>query len=216
MGRARAALATQPVTVDGQPARRGSGTPQGQLGPVQVLVLPIVNVVISVESPDPAQANRLLDSTRLALPVDANGCHAQVGSLVPPVSSASGHPATVAVGHPVGASLCWYRDGWLSRSVQLSPSDTDDLVTILRALPPGTGGPTPAVNMRACKETKSGFIVQLTDKTGSTSNVYVHIGCNHPYAGTGAYLAQVSNALVRFLTTQTGYSGTVPNPNALP
>lgn len=64
-GRLRSAVATQPVTVDGHSGRRGSGTPAGTHTRLAVLVLPDSNMVVSVESPDPAVARRILDSTRV-------------------------------------------------------------------------------------------------------------------------------------------------------
>lgn len=60
-----ASVATTDVLVDGLPGRRGVGVPPMSRTELHVLVLTANGVVISVESPDPERAERLLDSVHV-------------------------------------------------------------------------------------------------------------------------------------------------------
>jgi hypothetical protein len=216
-GRSRAAVATQPVTVDGKPALRGRGKPAGGTSAeLAVLVLPDPGVVISVESPDPALAGQLLDSTRVS-PMDTAGCVDRLSSLHP--RSTDGAASALVPGTPTNASICRYSAGWLLRSSALSTTPSQQLVGILNALPTGVSQPGPGVGQDpgTCEQdAQRGFVVPFTYSDDTIVKVYVHIGgCKDLSASNGARTTKINEPLVTFLTSAVGYDGGFPNPREL-
>ena len=190
-------LATDPVTVSGLTARRGVG----MVGRAEfaVLVVPDRGAVVSVESPDAASAQRLLDSVRVVA-IDSRGCVDQVATLVSPGAPARPGAASLLVpGVPSGASICQYDENWLSGSAALDRAELDQLVAILNGLPEGTSPPQTLGPENCAAELERGHVVKFAYATGEPVDVYVHTdGCT-ALSANGARTTEISDALVSSL-----------------
>jgi len=217
----RAAVATEAVTVSGQPARRGVGTPAGRgERELAVLVLPGPGVVVSVESPDAKLAAELLDAVRIVA-VDSVGCrdrYTLAGSRLP---YRPGAAAQLVLGEPTTARICRYADDWLGGSAAVAPAEVVRLVGILNALPVGTSTPGPGyfASEEICAEDlHRGFVIQFgyDDAAPEPLDVVVHIsGCDGLSASNGMRTTKINEPLVSFLLTAVGYDGHYPNPTEL-
>jgi len=217
-GKEIAALATTATTVGGQPARRGVGTDPVTHAPLAVLVLPGPGVVVSVQSPDPAASQRILDSVRLA-GVDAYGCPARAVSLDPPAASdRPGAARALVPGRPTGASVCRYSADRLVRSAALTRAELDRLAAILNALPAGPGQPANGGGEDAAhcaQDAHRGFVVHVRYARGPALTVTIRIGgCDRVWASNGSRTTEIDEPLVSFLGTHFGYDGGIAYPLA--
>lgn len=210
---------THPTTVDGQPARRGSGIPTNGGATVKyVLILPGPGVVVSVESPNASTANHLLDAVRIT-PVDLNGCVDRVTTLVAPPRGRADAAAVLVPGSPIRATVCSYSDFRVTDSAPVSASGLPQLIGTLNALPvglsypgPGFGG-SPAV---CTEDLRNGFIVHFSYATGPQLDVYVHIGdCTTLSASNGARTTKIDAALINTLLDVAGSIDGFADPSTL-
>lgn len=214
MGRARATVAQQPTTVDGKPARYGTGVPAGQQATLNVLVLQAPGVVISVESPDSAAARNILESARIVA-TDSFGCRAAVTTLVPSErGDQSAGAGTLVAGHPTSASICRYSGDRLARSAAVQPSLIPGLVDMLNGLPTGVTQPSPGYSedRAACaSDAQRGFVIRFSYPTRPPAEIYVHIGgCDGLSASNGTRTTKIDAQLVTLLTTAVGYDSSIP------
>jgi hypothetical protein len=212
-------VATESVTVDGSPAQRGSGYITRIQARRSVLVLPEQEVVVSIESPDDAMAERLLDSVHLA-PVDSNGCAARVSSLTPDRGAKPAYAAAALL--PPGAtsvSICRYRDLQLERSTRLTANDVAQLQSIFGALPVGVSHPGPEfaeAPFLCAEDLRRGFVIRADSPDGDITPVFVHIGgCDELSASNGARSTKIDWPLVTFMTRHVGYDFSFPDPRTL-
>jgi DNA-directed RNA polymerase specialized sigma24 family protein len=220
-GQQRAALATQPVVVNGVSARRGRGVPVGQPVAVSVLVLPQDNVVVSVESPDPAAVQQILDSTR-SVPVDDFGCATGPSThdtLAANAMTERSAKDALVDGSPSGAVICRYTDGWVSRATELSASDRAALVRDLRALPAGVSHPPAGYDespMACAQDGRHSYriLFRYSGYGGDTVDVRIS-GCDGLSATNGLRTTKISPALVGLLVRAVGYDGAYPDPRTL-
>jgi hypothetical protein len=213
-----AALATTATTVDGQPARRGSGVLAYAHTLQHVLVLPGPNVFVSVESPNAKAAATILDSVRIT-PIDLNGCVDRVTTLVATLSSRPDATAALVPGRPIRATVCSYSDFRVIDSEPVPAARLSTLISTFNGLPvglsyPGTGfGGSPAV---CAEDLRNGFIVHFSYTAGSQLDVYVHIGdCTTLSASNGARTTKINAPLVNTLLDLVGYIDGFADPTAL-
>jgi hypothetical protein len=211
------ALATEALTVGGQPARRGLSSPP-QWREATVLWLPDPGVLVQIESPHPALVEELIAGIRIT-PVDSAGCVDHVDPLPPPPASDQPLGGQLVPGSPTSASICRYSANWLSRSEVLDPSERDSLVELFNALPAGTSKPGPGffIVPEAClDEVGRGFLVQFGYADGDHVEVFVDItGCTDLFATNGVRVTKLNEAVVSFLMNRVGYDGGFPNPSEL-
>ena len=217
-GRARAMVATDPVVVDGRPARRGVGVPPGEVTRLDVLVVPTVGVVASVEAPDLRISHRILDTARV-VPIDSYGCTDKVTSLRPSAPSRrTGAERELVPGDPSTAAICFYTGNWLGGSVRLSETQMRELGRTLNALPqgvsfPGSGSPDRPAECLA--DSQRGYIARFGFRSGPDLDVYIHIsGCNGLSASNGPRTTKIDAHLVTLLSIA-GYDGSFPDPTKL-
>jgi hypothetical protein len=220
-------IPTQPVSIDGHRARRGTGTIQviervpGTLRSVQfperiaVLLVPEIGVDVSVQGPDTKAAARVLDSIHVVA-VDAWGCEQHLTSLTPSTpSTRPGARDLLVPASTTKATICRYSDNWLIDSVPLPTNQMTRLVAVLNALPAGVsqpgGGNFGEVPQACAEDTRRGFVAQFTYPTGTLLLVYTHIGgCKTLYASNGSRTTKINNPLIDILTSDAGYDGGIP------
>jgi len=219
LGKQSARIATTPATIDGKPARKGTGTPAHSATPIAVLAVPSLGVVVSVESPASATTQSLLASAHI-VSVDAFGCRSEVQTLL--ASDKSPRPGaaqSLVPPTPTNATICRYANEWLARSVLVSPQQLGKLVSILNTLPAGISQPGPgfAEDPQDCNaDTRRGFIIQLGYATQPGVKVFVHIGgCHDLSASNGSRTTKINNELATFLVGLAGYDAGFPDPNTL-
>ncbi len=146
-----ARYASMPVDLGGTAARRGA-VPEplgGQPGPRAVLVVPSLQVVVTVTAPSLAAADALLD-TATVVEVDANGCRSRVASTRPAgPASRDGADERLLPGAPTSVSVCRYGRGRLDDSRRLSPDAVTALQTRLDGLPTGRSDRVPVGSIAA-------------------------------------------------------------------
>lgn len=204
-------LATESVTVSGHPASRGTGMSERSQTELAVLLLPGPGVAVTVESPDPAYAEQLLDTVRAAA-IDSVGCRDRLPTLASQPDLSEADP--LVPGSPTSASICRYTGGWLYRSAAVPTTDVDELVQILNALPLGVSTPGPGffITPEACaEEPDRTFVIQLGYPDGSEVDVHVNLnGCKDIAATNGNRTTKLDAPLVDFLLGLVSYDGGFP------
>ncbi len=218
-GLARARVANIAATVTGRPAMRGTGTPAGGEKRLDVLVLPTAGVVVSVEAPNPATAQRLLATARL-VHIDDLGCLDRVTSRMKTViNHRFGGPDPLVPGRPSQATICRYSGDWLARSVRLAPDDLAKLVSIFNSLPPGVSQPGPEfseIPNLCAQDVHRMFLIRFDYPAGSPVVVVARIGgCKDLSARSRTRTSKINGALVKFLISAAGYDGGYPDPRNL-
>lgn len=217
-GKLRASVATTATTVDGQPARRGTGVPAQLLTPITSLVLPKQEVVVSVESPDQAAIARILGSVRV-VSVDTNGCATAMPSF-----AVSVHPEIIGfrLRVPSGANtaaVCRYSAGTLAQSTALTTAQGGTLAGILNALPVGVSHLQANASMAkaTCAQSAArGFVVQFGYRGRAAVHISVRVeGCGPLFASDGTYTKKLSEQLIETLVGISGYDGYTPGPGQL-
>ena len=209
-------LATESVTVSGHPASRGTGMSERSQTELAVLLLPGPGVAVTVESPDPAYADQVLDTVR-AVAIDSVGCRDTLPTLVSQPDLSDADP--LVPGSPASASICRYTGGSLYRSAAVPTTDVDDLVQILNALPLGVSTPGPGffITPEACaEEPDRTFVIQLGYPDGSEVDVHVNLnGCKDIAATNGNRTTKLDAPLVDFLLGLVSYDGGFPKPDEM-
>ncbi|MDX6254226.1 MAG: hypothetical protein QOJ11_560 [Frankiales bacterium] len=217
-GTLRASVATTTTTVDGQPARRGTGVLAQLLAPITSLVLPKQGVVVSVESPDPAAIQQILDSVRV-VSVDANGC-----ATAMPLFTVRGHPETLNSRLQVPASattavICRYSATTLAQSTPLTTSQRGTLAGILNALSVGVShikANSTMVTSSCADSAARGFVVQFAYPGKAALRIFVRIeGCGALFASDGTHTTKLNEQLIETLVGISGYDGNTPGPGQL-
>jgi hypothetical protein len=214
-GTLRASVATTATTVDGQPARRGTGVPAQLLTPITALVLPQQGVVISVESPDQAAVQQILGSVRV-VSVDANGCTTAMPSFAVGVQS---EIVNSRLRVPTGAAtavICRYSASTLAQATPLTTTQRDTLAGILNALPTGVShvkGDPAMVTSSCAAAAARGFVVQFGYPGRAGVRIFVRIeGCGPLFASDGTHTTKINEQLVETLAGISGYDGNPPGP----
>jgi hypothetical protein len=220
---AAAALAHDEVTVDGYPARRGSGVlPEWDIE-VDVLVVPARDVVITVESPDDALAAQILGTVRVR-EVNDNGCPARSEPRdSPPPPTVPGSEATLVPGAPTRVLECRYESGLLEGSAPpRSGEQLAGLVSLLNGLPAGTVE-SPAGWDGSCPPGQDGcelskprsFVLRFEYADGETLTVDVRIaGPGDLRATNGSRSSRPTPDLVFHLADRLGYDAGFPDPRS--
>lgn len=125
------------VEVSGHAGSRGTVPLTEEEGVRAVLVLPDLDVTVSVRSPDEAAAQAILD-TAAAVDVDALGCATRLPDTSPSPPDQPGAADHVLPGEPVRVVLCEYGDLRLERSGILPPDEVRAFQAALDAAPVGT------------------------------------------------------------------------------
>jgi hypothetical protein len=214
LGRQAAAVAHRAVRVRGVTAREGTGELPQRDTQGTVLVIPSVDVVVSVSAPRPASVAAILDTARV-VKVDSNGCVQRLGALVPqPGRDVEAQRLQLVPGLPVSASLCRYSDDWLAQSVALTVGQMQRLQRILNALPAGATRLTGFRHEpRQCAtDARHGFMVHFRFRNNDLQ-VAVHVGdCSMLTAYNGVRLTEVSGPLISMLVGLASYDGELPPP----
>lgn len=213
------ALASTPITVDGQPALRGTGTPERDKEQT-VLLLPGPQVVISVEAGG-VPAAEIFRTVRVRS-TDSRGCEAGPAGLALQASDPArvrppGADRLVPDG-PTGATVCRYSGDRLVASFPLTPAEVAATAATLNGLPEGVTQPGPGywAAPSVCQEDRGrGFVLRLDYPDATTATVRVRVaGCDGLTASNGVRTTGVSSSLVETLL-QNGYDGGFPNPAEL-
>lgn len=201
-------LLTREVTIDGLAARRGVGVPAyGQGGPeYAILHVPSRQVFITVESPDPAARERILDSARIVA-MDAAGCPSAIPAFQAAPSTRDGSDSRLVPGTPIRAVLCRYTDLYLHKAVPPRPRE---FIETLNTLPSGLSRPNPkypaSVASRCPEHEQRGFVLRYVYERGPGVDVFVSISaCDTVWASNGAHTTKLSNALTRGLVDRGGF-----------
>lgn len=214
-GQVLAKLATDPTTIDGHRAYRGEGTAFGFKDPFDVVSVPEIGAIVSVRSPNPASRTRIVDTAHV-VPVDSVGCVDQVAELAPPGPPArAGAAAAMVPDRPTSAVVCRYVGNWQARSVPLTATQVDKLVTALNTLPPTSAAVAPVAS--ACREDyERGFVIRFGYASGPGLDVYVHVGGCVLGATNGARSVPLDFTTMDTTTSTAGYDGALPDPSTLP
>lgn len=138
---APATAAKTPVDLAGTAARRGSRTNIGER--YAVLVVPNLQVVVTVSAPTLAEADELLDTAGI-VDVDANGCRSRLdSSRAQDLSGREDAAQQLLPGAPTDVSVCRYEELRLEESRRLEPSTIAATQRALDALPTGRSGRRP-------------------------------------------------------------------------
>ena len=199
------ALATHDVTVAGEPARQGTG--KVAIGydnrSVTVLVIPSVEVVISVRSNHLELAKQLLSTVRLNA-IDRNRCLAHLDSWHPVAhSNTHGDPhAQLVPGAPELGSICSYYDDWLVHSIQIPNAQLASTLGVLGGLQAGMTryvfGQSAAAGCEAAK--RDGVLMNFRYSDDSEQTVWIHTtGCIGMSANNGSLRTQISAELMQLI-----------------
>ena len=185
-------LATTPTTLAGAPADIGYQT--DLIGATGVLVVPSLQVVVTVTTPTHTETAALLATTRIA-PTDQNGCRAHLTTLQATVNTLS--PQLVP-GTPVSAIACAYAAGnyyasfnqWLLRSRRLNASAAQRAADDIDAMPPGQQNSRPVDGIHAR------VMFTYADGTHRTIDTIVYTFGDTPLTTDGIHVVQGSDPTI--------------------
>jgi hypothetical protein len=202
----------------GQNAEIGVGTPVGSTSRLVVLTLPQRGVVVAAQAPHLSRARALVETARVVT-VDAYGCAQHLSTVVPiaPEHLPGADVATVP-SMPTTASLCRYSDGWLVRSMALSPPQMRRAVAVLNHLPEGRSHAAQLSSPdRSCAtDATHAFILHFEYPSGQSLVVAAHIGdCSTLTVTNGARTTGIDSQLIVLLSNLAGYDGMLPSPAEL-
>lgn len=177
------------VQVSGQAGRRGTVPLEEEPGVRAVLVLPDLEVTVSVRSPDAETAEALLDTAHV-VQADVLGCASVLPGTTPPEPDVPGAAERVLPGEPVRVVLCEYGDLRLERSGVLPPEQVRAFQAALDAAPTGTtpSGVGVTVSEELCPEyDRAPMVVQAEYADGSQLQVFTRLNsCTGPDPDNGA------------------------------
>lgn len=163
--------------------------------------LPEADVVLTVVSPDPALAERLLGGLRFEPAPD--GCPAEA------IRTADADPLAeggLLRGRVTAALVCSYTRGRLDTTRVLSANESATLTTRLRAAPPGLGTPEPfCATVRLRPGYEAHWLLVLDTPEGVTPRTTLHVAAG-PCVASGVTApdgatARLTSDLVSLLTT---------------
>lgn len=179
----------QPVEVSGHAGSRGTVPLTEEAGVRTVLVLPDLEVTVSVRSPDEAAAQAILD-TAAVVDVDALGCASRLPDTSPSPPDVPGAADRVLPGEPVRVVLCEYGDLRLERSGVLPPDEVKAFQAALDAAPVGTtpSGVGVTVSEELCPEyDRAPMVAQAEYADGGRLQVFTRLNsCTGPDPANGA------------------------------
>jgi len=192
--------------VSGYPATRGSVRLTQETGVREVLVLPELDVTVSVRSPDRARARALLDTAQV-VDVDVLGCAARLPSTEPPVPEVPGAAEHVLPGDPVAVVLCQYGDLRLESSARLPAASVRTLQSRLDAAPVGSSPSHEgkSASASACRASeRAPLVLQATYDDGSRLQVFTGPdSCTGPDPDNGARQVRAGRWFYRVLAGTT-------------
>ena len=199
-GQAWADVATEPTEVSGHPAFKGTGKARLAREPRTVLVVPGIDVVLSVTLGDKDLAERIIDSARV-VDIDHNGCDTDVGRVA--VSGANAPEDALVPAGPSSSSVCRYVDGAIARSVRLPGGVAAALARTMNAL-----DPVAEQSARpGCQRTnpRRGFIVRFEYPDASTANVAAYLDDCRLRVDNGVRSGRIDSVVLRALVDAAGY-----------
>ena len=178
------------VEVSGVPARRGTSTPPDEsTATLAVLELPLLEVVVTVRSPDPARAQALLDTAQI-IEVDEIGCASSLPGPTPPDSDVPGAADRILPGEPVRVVACEYGGLRLERSTVLTAAEVDAFRAATDAAPVGTSPSRVGTEVSAelCPEYDAApLVVQASYGDGRQLQVFTRLNsCTGPDPDNGS------------------------------
>lgn len=187
------------IEVSGYRALRGSVPLSEEQGVREILVIPDLQVTVSVRSPDPSRAQALLDTAQV-VEADALGCPTALPSTTPPAPQVPGADDRVLPGDPVKVVLCQFGDLRLERSAPLSAPDVAALQARLDAAPVGTSPSRVGISVSAelCPEyDRAPLVVLASYEDGSQLQVFTRFNsCTGPDPDNGARQVRVEQEVM--------------------
>jgi hypothetical protein len=179
----------QPVEVSGHDGSRGTVPLTEEDGVRAVLVLPDLDVTVSVRSPDEAAAEAILD-TAAVVDVDALGCASRLPDTTPLPPDVPGAADRVLPGEPARVALCEYGDLRLERSGILPPDQVRAFQAALDAAPVGSSPSRSGTEVAPdlCPEyDRAPMVVQAEYADGGRLQVFTRLNsCTGPDPDNGA------------------------------
>jgi hypothetical protein len=190
------------VEVSGYRAFRGSVPLTEEEGVREVLVVPDLQVTVSVRSPDPRRADALLDTAQV-VEVDSLGCPTALPSTKPPAPQVPGAAERVLPGEPVNVVLCQYGDLRLERSAPLPAPEIAALQSRLNEAPVGTSPSRvgTSVSAKLCPEyDRAPLVLLATYEDGSQLQIFTRFNsCTGPDPDNGARQVVVDRSVLNDL-----------------
>lgn len=192
----------RPVEVSGQAGRRATLPLTEEPGVREVLVLPDLNVTVSVRSPDPARAKAILDTAQV-VEQDARGCPSALAATTPPRPDVPGAADRVLPGDPDRVVVCQYGDLRIERSAELPDYAVRRFQAALDAAPVGTSPSRVGVSVSAelCPEyDRAPLVLIAIYPDGGRLQVYTRQNsCTGPDPDNGARQVVVEGDVMRDL-----------------
>ena len=177
------------VEVSGQSGRRGTVPLTEEPGVLAVLVLPDLDVTVSVRSPDAGTAEALLDTAQV-VEVDARGCASTLPATTPSAPDVVGASERVLPGDPVRVILCEYGDLRLERSGTLPAEQVRAFQAALDAASVGTSPSRSGISVlpEVCPDyDRAPLVVQAEYADGSRLQIFTRLNsCTGPDPTNGA------------------------------
>lgn len=180
------------VDVSGYAGLRGTAPLTTEDGVNEVLVIPDLDVSVSVRSPataDPQEAAAILDTAQV-IDVDRLGCATRLESTTPLLPTVPGAADRVLPGEPEKVALCDYGDLRLERSGLLTAELVRSIQKGLDGAPVGTtpSGVGISVSAELCPEyDRAPLVLQASYADGSQLQVFTRLNsCTGPDPDNGA------------------------------
>lgn len=179
----------QPVAISGFQGRRMKAPLTHEDGTREVLVLPELDVTVSVRSPDPERARTILDTAQV-VEVDAKGCPSELPGTTPPEPTVPGAGDRVLPGTPSRLVMCQYGDLRFERSDDVPGDAVQQFQAALDAAPVGTSPSRVGVSVSAelCPEyDRSPTVLIASYPDGGRLQIFTRLNsCTGPDPNNGA------------------------------